>query len=83
MAFDIATIEEKVRETIINQLNITDEEYSLDAAFIEDLGADSLDIVEMVMSMEDIFGIEIADEDLEKIRYVKDVVDYLKKRLSA
>ncbi|MCK9230646.1 MAG: acyl carrier protein [Syntrophales bacterium] len=83
MAFDLETIEQKVKETIINQLNITDEEYSPDAAFIDDLGADSLDIVEMIMSMEDIFGIEIDDEDLEKIRYVKDVIDYLKKRLSA
>lgn len=80
MAFDIAFIEEKVKEAVIEQLNITEQEYSLDAAFIDDLGADSLDIVEMVMSMEDIFGIEIADEDLEKIRFVRDIVDYLKLR---
>ncbi|MDD5476275.1 MAG: acyl carrier protein [Syntrophales bacterium] len=74
-------MEEKVKEAVINQLNITNDEYSMDAAFIDDLGADSLDIVEMVMSMEDIFGIEIADEELEKIRFVKDVIEYLKKRL--
>ncbi|HET58159.1 MAG TPA: acyl carrier protein [Deltaproteobacteria bacterium] len=82
MAVDIAIIEEKVKEAVINQLNITEEEYRLDAAFIDDLGADSLDIVEMVMAMEDIFGIEIADEDLEKIRYVRDVVEYLKQRVA-
>lgn len=81
MAVDIAFIEEKVKKAVIDQLNITDEEYNLDAAFIDDLGADSLDIVEMVMSMEDIFDIEIADEDLEKIRFVRDVVDYLKQRV--
>lgn len=82
MAVDIAIIEEKVKEAVINQLNITEGEYRLDAAFIDDLGADSLDIVEMVMAMEDIFGIEIADEDLEKIRYVRDVVEYLKQRVA-
>ncbi|MCK9276335.1 MAG: acyl carrier protein [Syntrophales bacterium] len=74
-------IEEQVKETILNQLNITEDEYNVEASFIDDLGADSLDIVEMVMAMEDIFGIEIADEELEQIRQVKDVIDYLKKRL--
>jgi len=82
MSIGIKEIEEKVKETIIDQLNITEEEYSLEAAFIDDLGADSLDIVEMVMAMEDIFDIEISDEDLEQIQLVKDVVDYLKQRLS-
>ncbi len=82
MAFDAAFIEQKVKEVVIDQLNITEEEYSLDAAFIDDLGADSLDIVEMVMAMEDIFGIEIADEELEKIRVVRDVVDYLMQRVT-
>ena len=81
MSIDSTQIENQVREAIINQLNITDEEYRVDAAFIDDLGADSLDIVEMVMAMEDIFGIEIADEDLEQIQLVKDVIDYLKQRL--
>jgi len=81
MSVDITKIEEQVKETVINQLNITEAEYSVDAAFIDDMGADSLDIVEMVMAMEDIFGIEIADEDLEQIRMVKDVIEYLKKRL--
>jgi len=82
MAFDAAFIEQKVKEVVIDQLNITEEEYSLDAAFIDDLGADSLDIVEMVMAMEDIFGIEIADEELEKIRVVRDVADYLMQRVT-
>jgi acyl carrier protein len=81
MSIDIGQIEEQVKETILNQLNITEDEYNVEASFIDDLGADSLDIVEMVMAMEDIFGIEIADEELEQIRQVKDVIDYLKKRL--
>ncbi len=81
MSVDITKIEEQVKEAVINQLNITEAEYRVDAAFIDDLGADSLDIVEMVMAMEDIFGIEIADEDLEQIRLVKDVIEYLKQRL--
>lgn len=81
MSVDITKIEEQVKEAVITQLNITEAEYRVDAAFIDDLGADSLDIVEMVMAMEDIFGIEIADEDLEQIRLVKDVIEYLKQRL--
>jgi acyl carrier protein len=50
----------------------------LEASFIDDLGADSLDIVELLMEMEEAFGVEIADEELEKIRTIKDVIDFLK-----
>jgi acyl carrier protein len=71
-----------VRKIIVEQLNVTEEECVLEASFIDDLGADSLDLVELVMAMEDHFGIEISDEELMKIRTIQDAVDYIKKRLS-
>ena len=74
MASDIET---KVREKISEQLGVSAEEVTPDASFIEDLGADSLDIVELVMALEEEFNIEISDEDAEKIRTVKDVVSYI------
>jgi acyl carrier protein len=77
-----ANIEEKIKEVIVEQLDITEEECVPDASFIDDLGADSLDIVELIMAMEDHFGLEISDEDLEKIRTVKDITDYIKERIS-
>jgi acyl carrier protein len=75
-------LEEKVREIIIEQLDITEEECVPDAAFIDDLGADSLDIVELIMAMEDHFGLEISDDDLAQIRTVRDITDYIKGRMS-
>jgi len=75
-------LEEKIKAVIVEQLNITEEECVPDAAFIDDLGADSLDIVELIMAMEDHFGLEISDDDLAKIRTVKDITDYIKGRLS-
>lgn len=75
-------VEEKVKEVIIEQLNITEEECVPDAAFIDDLGADSLDIVELIMAMEDNFGMDISDDDLMKIRTVQDIIDYIKERMS-
>ncbi|MBW2558560.1 MAG: acyl carrier protein [Deltaproteobacteria bacterium] len=77
MAIDV---DKKVKEIIIEQLNITEEECVPDAAFIDDLGADSLDIVELIMAMEDNFGIDISDDDLVKIRTVQDIMDYIKER---
>ncbi len=74
MAQDIAT---KVREKISEQLGVATDEVTPEASFIEDLGADSLDIVELVMALEEEFNIEISDEDAEKIRTVKDVVSYI------
>lgn len=74
------TLEEKVVNIIVEQLDVTKEECVLEASFIDDLGADSLDIVELLMEMEEAFGIEIADEELEKIRTIKDVVDFLKQK---
>lgn len=76
------TVEEQVKKIIIEQLNVTEEECVLEASFIDDLGADSLDLVELVMAMEDHFNIEISDEELMKIRTIQDAVNYIKKRLS-
>jgi acyl carrier protein len=74
------TLEEKVIDIIVEQLDITKEECVPEAAFIDDLGADSLDLVELVMEMEENFGIEITDEELEKIVIVKDVINFLKSK---
>jgi acyl carrier protein len=70
-------IETKVREKIAEQLGVAADEVTPESSFIEDLGADSLDIVELVMALEEEFNIEISDEDAEKIRTVKDVVGYI------
>jgi len=74
------TLEEKVITIIVEQLGVTKEECNPEASFIDDLGADSLDLVELIMEMEENFGIEIADEELEKIRTIQDVIDYLKSK---
>ncbi|HEV3114556.1 MAG TPA: acyl carrier protein [Candidatus Binataceae bacterium] len=72
-----ADVESRVREIISEQLGVAATEVTPEASFIEDLGADSLDIVELVMALEEEYGMEISDEDAEKIRTVKDVVDYI------
>jgi acyl carrier protein len=74
------TLEEKVIKLVMEQLDVTREECVLEASFIDDLGADSLDLVELIMEMEEVFGLEIADEELEKIRSIKDVIDFLKNK---
>ncbi len=71
-------VEEKVRDVISNQLGVSLNEVVPEASFVDDLGADSLDLVELVMAMEEQFGVEIADEDAEKLRTVQDVIDYVK-----
>lgn len=70
-------IETQVTEIIATQLSVEPERVTPEAKFIEDLGADSLDIVELVMAFEDKFSIEVPDEDTEKLKSVKDVVDYI------
>ena len=74
------SLEEKVIKLVMEQLDVTKEECSLEASFIDDLGADSLDLVELIMEMEEAFGVEIADEELEKIRTIKDVIEFLTKK---
>ena len=74
------TLEDKVIKLVMEQLDVTREQCLLEASFIDDLGADSLDIVELLMEMEEAFGVEIADEELEKIRTIKDVIDFLKQK---
>jgi acyl carrier protein len=74
------TLEEKVIAIIMEQLDVTREECKLEASFIDDLGADSLDLVELIMEMEENFGIEIADNELEKIRTIQDAIDFLRNK---
>mgnify|MGYP000634710655 FL=1 len=69
---------DKVKEIIVEQLGVADTAVTLEASFIDDLGADSLDIVELVMALEEEFDIEIPDADAEKVVTVTDVVDYIK-----
>ena len=68
---------EKVKGIIVDQLGVDEDQVVIEASFIEDLGADSLDIVELIMSMEDEFGVDIPDTDAEKITTVKDAVDFI------
>ena len=70
---------EKVREIIVDQLGVEEEEVAIESSFIDDLGADSLDIVELIMALEEEFDLEIPDEEAEKITTVSDVVEYIKK----
>ncbi|MFQ5328384.1 MAG: acyl carrier protein [Thermodesulfobacteriota bacterium] len=76
------SVEVKVKKIVVDQLGVTEEEVKDGASFVDDLGADSLDTVEMVMAFEEEFGIEIPDEDAEKIKVVKDAVDYIDKKVS-
>jgi len=75
-------VEEKVKNIIVEQLGVSMDEVVPEASFVDDLGADSLDLVELVMVLEEEFGKEIPDEDAEKIQTVKDAVNYIKDHLS-
>ena len=75
--------EARVREIIINELGVEPEKVTDDASFVEDLGADSLDTVELVMAFEEEFGVDIPDEDAEKMRTVGDAIAYLRKNVGS
>ena len=76
-------LESRIKEIIADQLGVEVEKLRDEANFVQDLGADSLDVVELIMAFEEEFGIEIPDEDAEKIRTVGDVINYLKERVKA
>ncbi len=73
----MASVEDKVKQIIVEQLGVDEAEVTPNASFVDDLGADSLDQVELIMAFEEAFDIEIPDEEAEKIRTVKDAVDYI------
>ena len=74
----MSTIEERVSKLVCEQLGVKEEEVTLDASFAEDLGADSLDTVELVMALEEEFATEIPDDEAEKITTVKEAINYIK-----
>ncbi len=76
----MAAVEETVKQIIVEQLGVDEGEVTPTASFVDDLGADSLDTVELVMALEEAFNIEIPDEDAENIRTVKDAVEYIEKK---
>ncbi len=73
----MASVDERVKQIIVEQLGVEESEVTPNASFVDDLGADSLDTVELVMAFEEAFESEIPDEDAEKIRTVKDAIDYI------
>lgn len=75
---DKEQIFDKVKEIIVDQLGADEEEVTMEASFIDDLGADSLDIVELIMALEEEFGLEIPDDEAEKIATVSDAVEYIR-----
>lgn len=79
----MADLEEKVKEIIAKELGVEREKLTNDASFMEDLGADSLDTVELVMAFEEAFGVEIPEDAAEKIATVKDAIDYIEKQKAA
>ncbi len=76
----MASIEEKVKSIIVDQLGVNEAEVTSNASFVDDLGADSLDTIELVMAFEETFGIDIPDEDAEKIKTVQNAIDYVQAR---
>jgi len=77
----MSTVEERVKKIVVEQLGVKEDEVTLEASFVDDLGADSLDTVELVMALEEEFETEIPDEDAEKITTVKQAVDYINEHL--
>ena len=78
----MAAVDEKVKQIIVEQLGVDEGEVTQNASFVDDLGADSLDTVELVMAFEEAFEIEIPDEDAEKIQTVGQAIDYIKEHTS-
>ena len=76
----IMALLDDIKEVVVEQLSVNPDEVKEDAKFVEDLGADSLDVVELVMALEEKFDIEIPDDEAEKIQTVKDVVDYIESK---
>ena len=74
----MASVFDRVKGIVVEQLGVAEEGVIAEASFVDDLGADSLDVVELVMALEEEFGVEIPDEDAEKIVTVKDAVEYIK-----
>lgn len=77
----MASVDERVKKIIAEQLGLSEDEVSAESSFVDDLGADSLDTVELVMAFEEEFGIEIPDEDAEKIATVQNAIDYIKEKV--
>ena len=73
------SIEEKTRKIVAEKLSVEPDEVVPEASFVDDLGADSLDLVELIMAMEETFDIEISDEEAEKLQTVQDAINYIKK----
>ena len=78
----MSTVEERVKKIVVEQLGVKEEEVSNESSFVDDLGADSLDTVELVMALEEEFETEIPDEDAEKITTVQQATDYITKHLN-
>ena len=75
------SVEEKVKNIIVEKLSVEPDEVVMPASFVDDLGADSLDLVELIMAMEEAFDMEISDDQAEKLQTVQDVMDYIKKHV--
>lgn len=73
----MSTVDERVKKIVVEQLGVKEDEVNTDSSFVDDLGADSLDTVELVMALEEEFGCEIPDEEAEKITTVKQAIDYI------
>ena len=78
----MASTEEKVKSIIVDQLGVSESEVTDAASFVDDLGADSLDTIELVMAFEEAFGLEIPDEDAEKIKTVRNAIDYVESHVN-
>lgn len=78
----MSSIEERVKKIVVEQLGVKEEEVSANASFVDDLGADSLDTVELVMAFEEEFNVEVPDEDAEKLQTVGDVIKYIEDKSS-